>query len=323
MLSRAVLMLGEVTEEELLEYSVLGPKYSESTIRKDKWVMVMYDQFCVKTQIPKWPYDLVNLVQFIKYLGKRCIFNLFILYYVYLFFLGYKVKYAIGSIEYIIVPGLKRHWRNAMNERTIPKDMADTMYRALKDIKKKLNYVEGSQGMEPILYYDVELLVENMPKDLPTREEEISLYLFALYTGGRCVTCDNIYISDIVNITQKPDDPKHFLQFLLRVTKGNSNWNHAITLHGSLTVESNMDPVFWFNAHLKKCFGLDLANFRNWDRRNLKVKLWRWSGNSMSHMIKARMEYTGYPNFKNFAFHSFRSGFLCSAIIKAGNYILG
>jgi hypothetical protein len=62
-----------------------------------------------------------------------------------------------------------------MNERTIPKDMADTMYRALKDIKKKLNYVEGSQGMEPILYYDVELLVENRPKDLPTREEELGL----------------------------------------------------------------------------------------------------------------------------------------------------
>jgi hypothetical protein len=86
-----------------------------------------------------------------------------------------------------------------------------------------------------------------------------------------------------------------------------------------LDTHSYLDPVYWINEHLKKEFQLDLANFSNWDTSKHKVKLWHWRGGAMSALFKSRMKHSGFPNYKDFSFHSFRSGFLCAAIIKAGN----
>ncbi len=114
----------------------------------------------------------------------------------FLFFycIGEYIKYSIKTIENIIIAGFKRHWTTKMEERYIPKDMANRFYLVLKEMKSNVRLKRRSEGMEPILYYDLELVIKHFPMDVETREEEKSLYLFSLYMGARCITYDHILI---------------------------------------------------------------------------------------------------------------------------------
>lgn len=108
-----------------------------------------------------------------------------------------------------------------------------------------------------------------------------------------------------------------------RVTKGSRSSQHQVTYEGHPTEVHGIsaDPVYWLNKHLKKSFELDLRDFSHW---NLSVEVKRqslfsgWKKASMSAAFRERSVQAGYKD-SPFSFHSLRSGFICSALVKAGS----
>ena len=47
------------------------------------------------------------------------------------------------------------------------------------------------------MYVDVKKIIENTPDWVCTKKSEACLFLFALYTGSRSISCNNIKVSDI------------------------------------------------------------------------------------------------------------------------------
>jgi hypothetical protein len=90
--SRAIEALKDFSQEEREAIRITPRVYSKDTIRKDNWVKKMYETYCETFHLVPWPLDL-HLAEFVE-------------------FLGMKVKYAVSSIQKVIVPGLKR-----LNER--------------------------------------------------------------------------------------------------------------------------------------------------------------------------------------------------------------
>ena len=104
---------------------------------------------------------------------------------------------------------------------------------------------------------------------------------------------------------------------MLRVTKGNPFWNHTVTLEGSI-IKSPLDVVYWLNLHLTQNHGTSLSDISRWTDSVKDRPLWNMSTDVMRERFKVRVISAGFPA-KMFSFHSLRSGFLCSALLKAGS----
>ena len=232
-------------------------------------------------------------------------------------------KYAKSTVKNIIIAGLKRNYI-LFNKKPLP----DEMLEALKHAQIQLNFDakgEREKSKEAALIQDVRNIIKAMPDGLVTKAEEASLYLAAVQTGGRRITMVHVILKDIVGIiplTSKcASNGDLRITLCYRVTKGCHDQIHHVNLTGNTDTKSNGDFVYWFNIHLQKSFNLHLKEFKNWHNLHpdldWNAQIWKGKVDTIGNMFRKRANQAGFP--KNlFSFHSLRSGFLCSALLKGG-----
>ena len=64
-------------------------------------------------------------------------------------------------------------------------------------------------------------IIRATPDFIVTKAEESSLWLFALNCGARAITAASVRIGDLRYA-------ENVLSINLKVTKGNTNWNHRV-----------------------------------------------------------------------------------------------
>jgi 3-methyladenine DNA glycosylase AlkC len=296
--TRAEVALTTISADKMSSLLTVGARYSESTIKKHSWVIRIYEGFCQALNISAWPLDKVYASGFVR-------------------FLGLEAKYAIGSIEDVIIPSLKRlHMEKT--DQAVSLEISQFMSQALKDIKNSKSQLDCTEGRDAAIITDVQRIINSTPDGIPTKAAEASLWLTAVSTGARAITCFSVQLGDIKNVYSKNNNTNLLVQICFKVTKGNPNWNHYVTLEGDINKRSSINVVYWLNEHLKSKFNLDLSTFNSWNTGNKEQQLWNWSKDSMRELFKSRAILAGFPS-KLFTFHSLRSGFICSALLKAGS----
>ena len=298
--TRAESSLATLSDERYSELMTVGARYSESTLKKHTWVINMYTAFCSAYALTLWPMDPIIVSGFIR-------------------FLGLEARYAVGSIEDVIIPALKRLHTESQGE---PPSLETSQYmaQALKDVKNSKSSLKHPQGTEPAIIPDIQRIIELTPQGVVTKAAEALLWLVAISTGARAVTCFHVTIGDIAQIYKNPASTTYFVQLCFRVTKGNPKWNHIVTLEGDPSRASSLNVVYWLNEHLKKSFNMAIEGFQDWHwSQDMKdKKMWPWSKDSMRELFKSRAISAGFPAAL-FTFHSLRAGFICSALLKAGS----
>lgn len=286
-----------MSHERFAALAAVGPRYSESTLNKHKWVIKLYEAFSVRSGIDPWPLDPTNAGWFVR-------------------FIGIEARYAVGSIEDVIIPSLKRLNKTETGEDP-SKGAIEALSLALRDVKRSKSKIKEGERNEPAIDVDVKRIIEFTPEGVVSKAAEASLWLTSLSTGARALTCYNVVVRDIVRVIKKPESDKVFIQIMYRVTKGNERWNHIVTLEGDPNTKDSMNVAYWLNKHLVNSFGVDLHSINDLSESVKNQHLWPWSKDSMRQLFKTRAQLSGFP-YDLFSFHSLRSGFLCSALIKAG-----
>jgi hypothetical protein len=281
-----------------------GMRYAPSTLRKHAWVLRLYEGFCSTSRAAPWPLQGRKVSAFLRFLAQ-------------------DAGYALGSIEDVMAPALKRLHQEHTGT-PVPTDVSQFMTEALRQIKRE-GQAAGTRedlggGREPAIVPDVQRIIEHTPEGIPSRAEEASLWLVALSTGARAVTCESVTLQDISQVHRLPNSDRIIVQLRYRVTKGNGNWNHLVSLEGSPVEASPLDVVYWLRRHLLQAFSLDLLRFAWWQLspEAQRKPLWHWKCDAMRELFKTRATDAGFPRGL-FGFHSLRGGFICSALLRAGS----
>lgn len=169
--------LETLSDENFFALACTGPRYSDSTLKKHIWVNKLYLSFSERSGIVPFPLNARHAAWFIRMIGL-------------------EAGYAVGSIEDVIIPSLKRIHRERTGVDTSAEINA-SLTQALKDIKKSPSQRRNAVGKEPAITEDVERIIYLTPDGLPTKAEEASLWLTSVSTGARAVTCSNVKIGDI------------------------------------------------------------------------------------------------------------------------------
>ena len=226
-------------------------------------------------------------------------------------------RYSLSGIEAVIAPALRR--MNIDQHSSNDKELAGAIGTTIKQLRRNPNVKQKGSGKPPLCSFDVQELVSRIPDTLPSKLSEASLFLFAHHTGSRALTCENILVKDIEQI-ELDDSGLAAVVINLRVTKGNANWNHPVVIEGFINRKHPLDVVYYLNQHVLNKFQMDLKQITDrveGQQRSVDEKrVWSLSREAMRERLKTRLAQTGFPPV--FAFHSFRSGFLCSALMTAG-----
>lgn len=299
--TRSDIALNVLSADDRASLYETGARYSESTLRKHKYAEKMYlGYMAYYTDVSPWPLDPRHVAEWVR-------------------FLGLHAKYAIGSLESVFIPAIKRLHIEYCSA-PVPLEVHQFISQALKDVKNSKSHLAESQSKGPAIVNDVKRIIECIPEGHPDKAMEASLFLASLSTGARAVTCFNVHLADIISVYNVPGSNRIIVQLRYRVTKGNPIWNHIVSLEGDPTLKSSLNVVYWLVMHLKSRFGLDLLSFSTWDLSITgasEEKLWPYSKDCMRAVFKSRAALAGFPH-DLFCFHSLRAGFLCSAILKAG-----
>jgi len=110
--------LEALSDEKFFALACTGPRYSESTLKKHIWVIKLYQAFSERSGIVPFPLDARHAAWFIRMIGL-------------------EADYAVGSIEDVIIPSLKRIHRE-MTGMDTSAEINASLAQALKDIKKAL-----------------------------------------------------------------------------------------------------------------------------------------------------------------------------------------
>ncbi len=161
--TRSEIALSKLTSERLQSLLSSSVRYSESTLKKHAWVTKLYEGFCKTIDHEPWPLESAYVSGFIR-------------------FLGLDAKYAIGSLEDVIIPSLKRiHYEKT--SKPLNNEISQYMSQALKDVKNSKTHLRSTEGKEPAIVLDIQRIIECTPAGIPTKAEEASLWLTALSTG--------------------------------------------------------------------------------------------------------------------------------------------
>ncbi|KAH7832790.1 uncharacterized protein MONOS_14101 [Monocercomonoides exilis] len=145
---------------------------------------------------------------------------------------------------------------------------------------------------------------------------EVSLFLFALSAGARAHTCSHIRLQDIVRVFSKENSTFVKVTINLECGKGVRGDDHCVTVEGDIANKSTLNVVWWLEQSLVEEYGLSLTEFNEWDLDQLgRQYLWGIRKGVMRVRLQKRAKQAGYPD-NIFGYHSFRSGFICSALIK-------
>ncbi|KAH7815124.1 uncharacterized protein MONOS_3458 [Monocercomonoides exilis] len=288
-----------MSEDELNSFEEPGAVYSESTLKKHAWVQKVYDAFCEMKDMNGFPLDEKNITSFLRFCYRSRI-------------------YTRDTVENVFACSLKRINTEITGQR-LTEEVRDAISLVIKEGRVDKGVKPNGCGKEPCLLKDVERIVENTSDLHPDKAMEASLWLTAVSTGARAVTMCNVLLSDIGVILDAVGKDTKVLKMKFRVTKGNIRWNHDVTLEGNLEERTNTNVLYWLNEHLKKSFKLDLHNRDCWvlTETQKEQKIWNWRRDSMSMRLRLRARAAGYP-INLFSFHSFRSGFMCSALLATG-----
>ena len=118
---------------------------------------------------------------------------------------------------------------------------------------------QAGSGKPPLCYFDVAELIQRIPDTLPSKEMEATLFLFALHTGARALTCEAVNVGDIQQLEVCSETGLACAVVILRVTKGNPNWNHPVVLEGYLNQNHPLDVIYHLNQYLIQSCDMSLA----------------------------------------------------------------
>ena len=290
--------LATITDEELNQVLQGEISRPESVVRKQKWVLSMYEQFCRRTGKQELlPFNIPHVCGFIRFLAVFC-------------------HYALTGIEQVIVPTIRRI--NTTNNKDSDTALAHALRDTISQLKHHPKVKKSGPGKPPLCTFDVEELIKRIPDSLSSKELEASLFLFALHTGSRALTCENVRLGDLEQLEVDNTSGLACLVVILRVTKGNPNYNHPVKLEGYLTRPHPLDAVYHLNRYLQQRFGLSLTDLVTETPHPYASKpLWPLARDAMRERLKKRLVQAGFPSDR-WAFHSLRSGFICSALLTAG-----
>ncbi len=104
----------------------------------------------------------------------------------------------------------------------------------------------------------------------------------------------------------------------MRIAFSKRLWKLCVRTPSQLEVSfiKNLN-VFYISEHVKASFGVELTGIAGLDDSVKAMKLFKWSGASMSKLLRVRSVQAGYPD-KLLSFHSLRAGFLSSAYMNSG-----
>ena len=242
-LTRASRALQSLSHDWLNTLTPSRNRWSDATLKKHAWVFTMYENFVSGYDKEPWPMDS----QFT---------------YAFVHFLASEANYAITTIEDIIISSLKRI-NIEQTGHEITKEVQEAFAKGIKEVKRSYKKYQLHYGKEPAIIYDVEHIIKTTPEGLNTKARETSLFLLAVSTGARAVTCANILLSDFIVLLPSSTEGNLILQIKYRVTKGLQNWDHIVSVEGNLTTKSDLNILYWLNQHLIKEFKLDLSNFED------------------------------------------------------------
>ncbi|KAH7832791.1 uncharacterized protein MONOS_16905 [Monocercomonoides exilis] len=296
--TRMDLAAKRVGKEKALQYMKPSPLWSDATIRKHAWVQRLLQTWSKLVECPIWPLHPLVAKGFILFCGKECF-------------------YSLTSIVHVITPSIKRINIEKMGKKINSKTNA-AINEAIRNLRNDKEVNKKGKEREPALISDVARIVHNLPDELESKYLEASLYLIGVQTGARAITLSSLKMSDIKRVIQSKETNKLLVTLCYNRTKGSSHWNHHVTIEGEEESRSDDDAVYWFSLHLKKSVGVRLSE---WMTKKEEVDgerpVWPISTDVMRERFKQRAENAGYPR-NLFSFHSLRSGFICSALIKSG-----
>jgi len=274
---------------------------SENTKKKYKLFKNQFLEFINRDELRKEDCTEENAYAFIRYSGEIA-------------------GYCISTIKGFIGPCIKYMYKKVL-ERDLDENMKLTITRALRQMNRSNNVKKETDGKEPLLYTDVNKIIKELPDWLYSKYFEASLYLFAVQTGARSITCSKVRLKDLNELLYDKNENTYYIKINLDRTKGvEKGWGHIVTLKGDLESKNEDNFIRWLNMHLEYTFGLDIRKRKEWrnEEDGLERYVWNMNPKTMEHLLLRRIKVIGYDE-KEFGFHSFRSGFLCSAIIKAGS----
>ena len=105
------------------------------------------------------------------------------------------------------------------------------MKEQIKTLSHHPDVKKAGPGKPPLLAFDLAELITRIPDVLSFKAREASLFLFALHTGSRAITCENIHWKDIVHVEYDTSGAIR-VTIIQNVTKGNPAWDHPVTLEG-------------------------------------------------------------------------------------------
>ncbi|KAH7825931.1 uncharacterized protein MONOS_9832 [Monocercomonoides exilis] len=289
----------KVGKEKAKKYMEIHTIWSEATKKKFEWVDNLLHAYAKLVEKEPWPLRSNVARGFVLFCGKEC-------------------QYPLTSIAFVIVPSLKRI-NLATRKKKLNKKTLQAMRDAMTCLRFNRNVLKKGKGKEPALIWDVQRIVQAIPHHLKSREMEISLFLVAVHTGARAVTLANVLYSDITRIVVSKMTKKLLVTLRYNRAKGRVGWGHEVTIEGSEEEENYQDPVYWLSAYLKSKTNIPLSKWME-EKHTIdqSQRIWEISEDSMSFHFKERSEYAGYPR-RLFSFHSLRSGFICTSLIKAGS----
>ena len=275
----------------------------ESTIKKSQWTRNLYLPFASFVKINPFPLDTKWVVSFLRFCAFNC-------------------HYSYSSIKNIIYRQLIQLHRDAVSD-SLPGDITETVRKLFIQIRKDPRTKKEGKGLEPLIASDVSLVIDAMHPDYPEKARIASLFLFALNTGARAITCAGVRICDIIKVTQEDNNCSVIIN--QKVTKGDANWNHQVTLSGNLKQPHSLNFIYYLNQYLHQKLNLSLeqtvkinAENKIHGRQLNEDSLWGMSPNAMRERLKTYLRKLGYPS-REFGFHSLRSGYLCTALLNTND----
>ncbi|KAH7819243.1 uncharacterized protein MONOS_15979 [Monocercomonoides exilis] len=261
--------LANEKKQNIAEHFLHQRKYAQSTLHKHAWVLRLYDYFAEDMDFKPFPMSLECVRGFIR-------------------FLAYDCRYCVYSIYAVVLPSLKRI-QVKMYNKPIDVQLNTELNLIVNEMRRDKSLKQKGEGKEPLMTFDVKYLVQSIPDFFMSKAEECSLFLFALHTGARAITCGNVRLCDVRQVII--EDDSIFLKIRLMRNKGNDKWNHIVLLENQTEENKSLDAVYWMRQHILQKFGKDLFLKEEWPLKEKSEELiWSWSSETMRTRLKKRLE---------------------------------
>ncbi|KAK2951254.1 hypothetical protein BLNAU_13870 [Blattamonas nauphoetae] len=292
--------LRTVSSEDLANPQAHTLPYSLETQENHRWVYRLLKDFADAMELESvLPLECNVVKQFIYVLGINDLVSVASL--------DSTVRCALGVLDSL--------HRGGPTPQAIHSAISDSVNL----VKKTKLTPDVSIGKPPLIASDLHTIIVHIPDCIPEKTFEASLFLFSLSTGVRASTCAAIELKDIERIVCLKDSSVLLITIRLRKMKGYHVQDSVVTVEGDIFAYSNLNVVYWLQQHLVQRFGLSLTSRDEWEQHwNLGERIWPIGPDAMTVRLQNRAFQAGF-NRQYFGFHSLRSGFLSSALIKAGN----